>query len=97
MVVDVQLEQIVPRELIDVLLVLLDLILDAGDLLIAMAVQSSPQLLDPVHPDLMSDVRCIMGLLLHSNTRHQVLIRPHLRGRDCLLAQYFELGRDFGW
>ena len=75
--IDIELEKVVSCELVDRLLVPLDLVLDANDFVISVAMQPSPELLDALNPVVMSDVSLLLSQFSLASQRHQMLKCAH--------------------
>ena len=75
--IDIELEKVVSCELVDRLLVSFDLVLNAHDFVISVAMQSSPELLDALNPVVMSDVSLLLSQFSLSCQRHQMLKCAH--------------------
>ena len=63
MVVDVKLEKIFSRQLLNSFLIPSDLVLDLNQFRVALRIQLIPELLNFIHPILMSSVAGFMGRL----------------------------------
>ena len=75
--IDIELEQVVSSELVDRLLVPLDLVLNAHDFVISVAMQPSPEFLDALNPVVMSDVSLLLCKFSLACQRHQMLKCAH--------------------
>ena len=75
--INIELEQVVSCELVDRLLVPLDLVLDANDFVISVAMQSSPKFLNALDPVMVSDVSLLLSQFSLSRQRHQMLESAH--------------------
>jgi len=83
-VIDVQLEEVVPRQLINAFFVSLNLILNAHHIRVTVFVERLPELLNLLHVILMGHVNGAVGVLSCSRDGHQVLERFHLLGGHSL-------------
>ena len=75
--INIELEQVVSCELVDRLFVPLDLVLDANDFVISVAMQSSPKFLNALDPVMVSDVSLLLSQFSLSCQRHQMLKCAH--------------------